>query len=89
MGNEHRFAGQCLSPRVSTSKPVFSFAYTARLFLLLPFRRFSGTNSSDVLHGCAGLLRSANGAPTPSNLSSKDRVSDSRSPLPARLGSRP
>jgi hypothetical protein len=27
MGNEHRFAGQCLSPRVSTSKPVFSFAY--------------------------------------------------------------
>jgi hypothetical protein len=60
-----------------------------RLFLLLPFRRFSGTNSADVLHVCAGLVRSADGAPTASNLSSKDRISDSRSPLPACLGSRP
>src|SRR5437879_656944 len=49
----------------------------------------TGADSADVLHVCAGLLRSADGARTASNLSSKDRVSDSRSPLPACLATRP
>jgi hypothetical protein len=39
----------------------------------------SGANSADVLHVCAGLLRAADGASIASNLSSKDRVSDTRS----------
>jgi hypothetical protein len=50
---------------------------------------FAGANCADVLHVCAALRRSADDAPTASNLSSKDRASGSSAPLPVRFDTRP
>ena len=47
------------------------------------------SEASRCVHACAELPRSADGAPTASNLSSKDRVSGSSAPLPARFDTRP
>lgn len=57
--------------------------------LALFFGRFPGVNSAEVLHAYAALLCSAGGAPTASSLSSKDRVSGSSAPRPARFDTRP
>jgi hypothetical protein len=59
-----------------------------RLLLVLPFRRFLGQISLMFWHVCADRPRSADGAPTASNWSSKDRVSGSTAPLPARFDTR-
>src|SRR5262245_44862076 len=49
---------------------------------------FSGENFADVLHAYATLPCSADGAPTASNLSSRDRAAGSSAPLRARCDTR-
>jgi len=49
----------------------------------------SGAISANLPHAYADPVRSADGAPTASNLPSKDRVSGSTAPLPARFDTRP
>ena len=57
--------------------------------LRLPFRLFSGAISANLPYACADPPRSPDGAPTASNLPSKDRVSGSSAPRPARFDTRP
>ena len=49
----------------------------------------SGALSADLPHACADPQRSADNAPSASNLPSKDRVSGSSVPRPARFDTRP
>jgi hypothetical protein len=50
---------------------------------------FSGAISADLPHACADPPRSPDGAPTASNLPSKDRVSGSSAPRQERFHTRP
>jgi hypothetical protein len=57
--------------------------------LRLPFRLFSGAISANLPHARADPPRSPDGAPTASNLPSKERVCGSSAQLPARFDTRP